>query len=55
MRYKTMIFDIDGTLTDSAAAILYALKQAVLKITGKDYDKKVSSTLQLPYPSILRD
>lgn len=40
MRYKTMIFDIDGTLTDSAAAILYALKQAVLKITGKDYDEK---------------
>ena len=33
MRYKTMIFDIDGTLTDSYAAILYSLKQAVLKIT----------------------
>ena len=35
-----MIFDIDGTLTDSAAAILYALKQAVLKITWKDFDEK---------------
>ena len=40
MHYKTMIFNIDGTLTDSASAILYALRQAVLKITGKDYDEK---------------
>lgn len=27
MPYTTMIFDIDGTLTDSASAILYALKR----------------------------
>lgn len=40
MSYTTMIFDIDGTLTDSATAILYALRQAVLKTTGKDYDEK---------------
>lgn len=40
MSYSTMIFDIDGTLTDSASTILYALRQAVFETTGKDYDEK---------------
>ena len=34
MAYTTMIFDIDGTLTDSASAILYALQKAVSATTG---------------------
>ncbi len=40
MAYTTMIFDIDGTLTDSASAILYTLRKTVLAITGRDYDYK---------------
>lgn len=37
MAYTTMIFDIDGTLTDSASAILYALQKAVSATTGREY------------------
>ena len=37
MAYTTMIFDIDGTLTDSASAILYALQKAVSTTTGREY------------------
>lgn len=49
MGYSTMIFDIDGTLTDSAAIILHALRQAVLETTGKDYDEKeLSFALGVP-------
>lgn len=49
MSYKTMIFDIDGTLTDSAPAILYALKCAVFEITGQEYsEQELSFALGVP-------
>lgn len=49
MSYTTMIFDIDGTLTDSAAIILYSLRQAVFQTTGKDYDEReLSFALSVP-------
>lgn len=49
MRYTTMIFDIDGTLTDSAAVILHALKRTVQEITGKIYEEKeLAFALGLP-------
>lgn len=38
MRYETIIFDIDGTLIDSAQAILYTLQNAVYMTTGRHYD-----------------
>lgn len=49
MDYTTMIFDIDGTLTDSASAILRALKQAVFEITGQNYEEgELSFALGVP-------
>ena len=35
MAYTTMIFDIDGTLTDSASAILYAVSYTHLTLPTK--------------------
>lgn len=37
MSYHTFLFDIDGTLTDSAPAILAALQRLLREETGKDY------------------
>lgn len=49
MPYTTMIFDIDGTLTDSAPAILYALKKSVFIVTGKDYSyEDLNFALSMP-------
>lgn len=49
MSYTTMIFDIDGTLSDSASAILYALKRAVFETTGQEYDnQELSFALGVP-------
>lgn len=38
MKYNTIIFDIDGTLIDSAKAILCTLQSAVFLTTGKHYE-----------------
>lgn len=38
MNYNTVIFDIDGTLIDSAKAILCTLQNAVYLTTGKQYE-----------------
>lgn len=49
MLYSTIIFDIDGTLTDSASAILYSLRNALLSTIGKDYSyEELHSALASP-------
>ena len=49
MPYSTIIFDIDGTLTDSAPAILYSLRNALLATIGKDYSyEELHSALAAP-------
>lgn len=34
MNYKHIVFDVDGTLLDTAYCILYSLRQALLTVTG---------------------
>lgn len=49
MAYTTMIFDIGGTLTDSASAILYALQKAVSATTGREYSyQELNFALAIP-------
>lgn len=37
MKYKQIVFDIDGTLIDNEKAIIYSLQDALLKQAGKQY------------------
>ena len=37
MKYKHIVFDIDGTLIDSENAILRSLQEVLLRVTGKQY------------------
>ena len=37
MKYKQIVFDIDGTLVDNEKAIIYSLQEALRKETGKQY------------------
>ena len=49
MSYSSIIFDIDGTLTDSAYAALYSLQQAIFVSTGRYYERHdLDFTLGLP-------
>ena len=34
MKYKHIVFDVDGTLLDTAECILYSLREALLAVTG---------------------
>ncbi len=35
MKYKQIVFDIDGTLIDTEYAVLHSLQDTVAHITGK--------------------
>jgi len=37
MRYKAVIFDIDGTILDSEERSLLSLQKGIKKVTGRDY------------------
>ncbi|MFR8622151.1 HAD family hydrolase [[Ruminococcus] torques] len=38
MKYKTIFFDLDGTITDSAPGIMNSIKYALEK--NRDYEEK---------------
>lgn len=40
MKYKHIVFDVDGTLLDTAYCILYSLREALLAITGSSPEIK---------------
>lgn len=55
MKYNTVIFDIDGTLIDSACAILYILQKTVYLTTGKRYtDSELQFALGLTSQEAVR-
>ena len=37
MRYKAVIFDIDGTILDSEERSLLSLQRGIKKVTGREY------------------
>jgi len=37
MKYKHVVFDVDGTLVDSERCILYAFRDTLLDFTGREY------------------
>lgn len=37
MKYKQIVFDIDGTLIDSEKPILHSLQEVLLRVTGRKY------------------
>lgn len=37
MKFDAVIFDLDGTLADTIPLTIYALKKAVLELSGKEY------------------
>ena len=50
MKYKHIVFDIDGTLIDTEYAVLHSLKETIKELSGR---KTVSYT-HLTLPTILR-
>ena len=40
MKYKHIVFDVDGTLLDTAYCILYSLREALLAVTGSSPEIK---------------
>lgn len=41
MKYETVLFDLDGTVTDSSEGIINSIKYALDKLCFKDYDENV--------------
>ena len=37
MKYRQIVFDIDGTLIDSEQPILHSLQEVLLHVTGRKY------------------
>ena len=37
MKYKQIIFDIDGTLIDTEDAVMRSMQDTILEMTGKIY------------------
>lgn len=49
MKYKHVVFDIDGTLLDSEQADLLALKRVIYELQGKEYEiSKLRFALGIP-------
>lgn len=49
MKYKHIVFDIDGTLLDSEQADLLALKRVILELQGREYEiNKLRFALGIP-------
>ena len=49
MKYKQIVFDIDGTLVDNEKAIIYSLQEALHKETGKQYSyEELTFALGIP-------
>lgn len=40
MKYKHIVFDVDGTLIDSRYAMLHSLQDALKEVTGSDYSEQ---------------
>lgn len=49
MKYKQIVFDIDGTLIDNERAIIYSLQEALLEETGKQFSyEQLTFALGIP-------
>ncbi len=49
MKYKQIVFDIDGTLIDNEKAIIYSLQDTLLKETGKQFSyEQLTFALGIP-------
>lgn len=49
MKYKQIVFDIDGTLIDNEKAIIYALQDALLAETGRQFSyEQLTFALGIP-------
>ena len=55
MKYKHIIFDVDGTLVNSNYALLNAWKDTFLQIQGKSWDiKDLTFALGIPGKEIMK-
>ena len=48
MKYKTIFFDLDGTITDSAPGIMNSIKYALEKIIFRCFRKSNSKLYRMP-------
>ena len=49
MKYKQIVFDIDGTLIDNEKSIIYSLQDTLLKETGKQFSyEQLTFALGIP-------
>ena len=46
-KYKHIVFDVDGTLLDTAYCILYSLREALLAVTGSSPEIEAEETIAL--------